>query len=179
LPRFDCTYEASFTHSAFTCGRCSYKQGVHRSRRRTSCPEPVHHAIANHGDHAVLLACMFCSAGISCFSAATRVVVRGAEQPVAMRDLRVGQAVLCFDSGPDMHAPGAPAWCEVKNFVSGPASSDTGMMYGRTPSDPALPTVCWLAYQPVARPVANLVSRKSPPPLLSRCLPGCLLLATL
>jgi hypothetical protein len=67
------------------------------------------------GSHACLPAGIIIA---SCFSAATKVVVRGKEAPMAMRDLCVGQEVLCFNSGPDMHTPGAPAWCEVKNFVS-------------------------------------------------------------
>lgn len=55
---------------------------------------------------------------ISCFSGDSKVVTRESSEPVAMRDLRIGEHVLCYEGGPDLMAPQAERWCEVKNFVS-------------------------------------------------------------
>lgn len=46
-------------------------------------------------------------------------------EPVAVRDLQVGQHVLCYEGGLDMSTPGSSAWCEVKNFFL----SDDGTVY--------------------------------------------------
>lgn len=53
-----------------------------------------------------------------CFSSKTRVVIQESPVPVAIRDVEVGQHLLCFDGGDDMLAPGAARWCELNSFVS-------------------------------------------------------------
>jgi hypothetical protein len=64
----------------------------------------------------------WCSVAVNtdppCFSGDTRVVVQEFATPVAMRDVRTGQHILCVDSGVDMTTPGALKFCEVVNWVS-------------------------------------------------------------
>lgn len=62
--------------------------------------------------------CCVAGTGNGCFSSNTRVVIQESPVPVAIRDVEVGQHLLCFDGGDDMLAPGVARWCEVKNFVS-------------------------------------------------------------
>jgi hypothetical protein len=53
-----------------------------------------------------------------CFSGDTRVVVQESATPMAMRDVKTGQHILCVDSGVDMTTPGGLKFCEVMNWVS-------------------------------------------------------------
>jgi hypothetical protein len=54
----------------------------------------------------------------TCFSGDSKVVVQGRRDPVAIRDVRVGESVMCFEGGADLSTPGAPRWCTVRSFVS-------------------------------------------------------------
>jgi len=62
----------------------------------------------------------------SCFSGNSKVVIKEADEPVAIRDLRIGDHVLCVDGGDDLMTPGSGHWCPVMNFVRGPAVAGGG-----------------------------------------------------
>lgn len=53
----------------------------------------------------------------SCFSGNSKVVIKEADEPVAIRDLRIGDHVLCVDGGDDLMTPGSGHWCPVMNFA--------------------------------------------------------------
>lgn len=65
------------------------------------------------------LASASCLHAGDCFAGNSQVVVQGRpEATVAIRDVRVGDHVMCFEGGSDLLTPGAPRWCQVQGFVS-------------------------------------------------------------
>lgn len=44
--------------------------------------------------------------------------VRGAAQPVAIRDLKTGDYVMCLNTTDDLREATTTTWCEVKNWLN-------------------------------------------------------------
>jgi hypothetical protein len=90
------------------------------------CCVPVFGSYAQHHVSQELKRQAYLSPGVcvlvgpagGCFSANTKVVIQESPVPVPIRDVELGQHLLCFDGGDDMLAPGAARWCELNNFVS-------------------------------------------------------------
>jgi hypothetical protein len=97
-------------------GNCGYCKGGHGSASGINERTCVWNGLLPATDASWALSRT--PAGAACFSGASKVVVREAAEPVAIRGVRTGQHVLCFEGGADMTTPGAARWCEVGSWVS-------------------------------------------------------------
>lgn len=59
---------------------------------------------------------------------------------MAIRDVRVGDSVMCFEGGSDLATPGLPRWCTVRSFVSSLCTIQKGCQHNTT--SPAISLSC-------------------------------------